>query len=74
MTGFLSWTRGSSFLKGAGSRLPEDLGVRAARRQPAGLASRLTGGLCLPKSRVVVATDMSVQSFCERAKGPGAGK
>src|ERR1022692_2310859 len=66
MTGFLSWTRGSSFLNASGSDRQSILGSSS----PPPIRLRWTAALLRAVSRTpgVVVTDISVQSFCERAE------
>src|SRR5690349_19904137 len=65
MTGFLIWTRGSSFLNAPGSEFQRILG---SSRPPPTLRGSATAALgASPPVCGVVVTAMSVQSFCEWA-------
>src|SRR6266481_4556326 len=70
MTGLRSWTRGSSFLNASGSDFHSICGSSSPPptrrwRAPADLDARA------PEASGDVVTDMSVQSFCERAQREG---
>src|SRR5215475_9806356 len=68
MTGFLSWTRGSSFRSASGSDCQSIFG--SSRPPP----TRPCAAPAFPARRAwsgLVASVISVQSFCERAQGEG---
>src|SRR5258708_37613257 len=66
MTGFLTWTRGSSFLNASGTDFKSIFGSSS---QPPILFVWAAALLrAVPGTSGVVVTAMSVQSFCERAQ------
>src|SRR5216683_4424871 len=66
MTGFLTWTRGSSFLNASGSDFQSIFG--SSSPPPIRLCWTAARLRAVPGTSGVVVTDMSVQSFCERAQ------
>src|SRR5215472_16987117 len=64
MTGFLSWTLGSSFLKASGSDFQSILG--SSSPPPIRWSGDLLGCFLPPVTGPCVVTAISVQSFCER--------
>src|SRR5258708_23493366 len=66
MTGFLTWTRGSSFLNASGSDFQSIFGSSSPPPIRFVWAAALLRAV--PGTSGVVVTAMSVQSFCERAQ------
>src|SRR5260221_12152888 len=66
MTGFLTWTRGSSFLNASGSDFQSIFGSSSPPPIRFVWAAALLRAV--PRTSRVVVTAMSVQSFCERAQ------
>src|SRR5690349_9460119 len=66
MTGFLTWTRGSSFLNASGSDFQSILGSSSPPPIRFVWAAALLRAV--PGTWGEVVTAMSVQSFCERAQ------
>src|SRR5260221_12034521 len=66
MTGFLTWTRGSSFLNASGSDFQSIFG--SSSPPPIRFVWAAALSRAVPGTSGVVVTAMSVQSFCERAQ------